>query len=76
MRERKAETPTQRSATELTQAAVKALRERLRHDEGRSRTRRLRRELETIRERCTAPSLLDEETADEILSCDEDELPH
>ena len=59
----------------LTEAVLKALRERLRHQQGRARTPRLREELRAIRERCARLPVLDPRSAEEILGYDERGLP-
>lgn len=60
----------------LTEAVMKALRERLRRERGRVRSPRLRDELTAIRKRCAALPVLDTRSPDEVLGYDEHGLPH
>jgi len=64
-----------RTGESLTEAVVKALRERLRREEGRVRGRDLREELVAIRERCVTLPVLDDRTADEIIGYDDHGVP-
>lgn len=59
----------------LTEAVVRALRERLRRERGRLRAPRLRDELRAIRERCSKLPVLDPRSADEVLGYDDSGLP-
>jgi antitoxin VapB len=59
----------------LTDAIINALRERLRRERGRVRSKRLREELRAIRRRCAALPVLDNRRADEILGYDEHGVP-
>ena len=59
----------------LTEAVLKALRERLIREKGRRKTPRLRDELRAIRKRCAALPILDDRGAKEILGYDEHGLP-
>ena len=59
----------------LTEAVIKALRERLARQKGRKRGRRLSEELRVIGERVAALPVLDTRSADEILDYDEHGLP-
>jgi antitoxin VapB len=59
----------------LTEAVIKALRERLARQRGRKSARRLSEELRAIGERCAALPVLDERTPEEILGYDEHGLP-
>lgn len=59
----------------LTDAVLNALRERLSREEARRRGSALRRELETIRKRCSSLPVLDRRSSDEILGYDEHGLP-
>jgi antitoxin VapB len=59
----------------LTDAIINALRERLRRQRGRVRGPRLRDEIRAIRRRCAALPILDDRSADEILSYDEHGVP-
>jgi len=58
----------------LTEAIIKALKERLLREEGR-RTLRLREELRAIRKRCSSLAVLDRRSPEEILRYDERGLP-
>lgn len=64
-----------RTGESLTQAVVKALRERLQREKRRVRGPRLSEELRAIGERCAALPVLDPRTPDEILGYDERGLP-
>ena len=64
-----------RTGESLTEAVVKALRERLRREEGRVRGRDLREELAAIRERCATLPVLDDRTPDEIIGYDDHGVP-
>jgi antitoxin VapB len=59
----------------LTEAVIKALRERLAREKGRKRGGRLSEELRTIGERVAALPVLDQRTPEEILDYDERGLP-
>lgn len=59
----------------LTEAVIKALRERLARQRGRKSARRLGEELRAIGERCAALPVLDERTPEEILGYDDHGLP-
>lgn len=59
----------------LTEAIVKALKERLRRERGRIRGVRLREELRAIRRRCAALPVEDGRPADEIIGYDERGVP-
>jgi antitoxin VapB len=59
----------------LTEAILRALKERLLRERGRARTTRLRDELRAIRERCSALPVLDSRSPDEILGYDEHGVP-
>jgi len=59
----------------LTDAIVKALRERLEKEQRRAPALRLSDELRAIRERCSRLPVLDARRADEILGYDESGLP-
>ena len=59
----------------LTEAVIKALRERLQRERGRVETPRLRDQLRAIRKRCAALPVLDERSPEEILGYDEQGLP-
>lgn len=59
----------------LTEAVIKALRERLARERPRTSRRRLSEELRTIGERCAALPVIDDRTPDEILDYDERGLP-
>jgi antitoxin VapB len=59
----------------LTEAVIKALRERLAREKGRKRRRRLSEELRAIGERVAALPVLDHRTPEEILDYDERGLP-
>jgi antitoxin VapB len=58
-----------------TEAVLKAIRERLAREEARRRAPQLRRELERIRERCSALPVLDARSAEDIIGFDEHGLP-
>ncbi len=64
-----------RTGESLTEAVVKALRERLRREEGRVRGLDLREELAAIRERCGTLPVLDDRTPDEIIGYDDHGVP-
>lgn len=59
----------------LTEAVVRALRERLQRERGRISGPRLREELRRIGERCSRLPVLDGREPDEILGYDRDGLP-
>jgi len=59
----------------LTDAIVKALRERLEKEQRRAPALRLSDELRAIRERCSRLPVLDARSAEEILGYDESGLP-
>ena len=59
----------------LTEAVIRALRERLRRERGRIRRTPLAEELRTIRKRCAELPVLDTRPADEILGYDDRGLP-
>ena len=59
----------------LTETVIKALRERLRRERGKTTVPLLRDELRAIRERCAALPVLDDRSPDEILGYDEHGLP-
>jgi len=59
----------------LTEAVIKALRERLLREQGRARPGRLRDEMREIRRRCSSLPVRDRRAADEILGYDERGLP-
>lgn len=59
----------------LTEAVLRALRERLVRERGRTRSSRARDELRAIRERCSRLPVLDARSPDEILGYDEHGLP-
>jgi len=59
----------------LTDAIVKALRERLEKEQRRAPALRLSDELRAIRERCSRLPVLDARRAEEILGYDESGLP-
>ena len=59
----------------LTEAVIKALRERLAREKGRKRRRRLSDELRAIGERIAALPVLDPRTPEEILDYDQRGLP-
>jgi antitoxin VapB len=59
----------------LTEAVIRALRERLRREKGRVRGPRLKDELRAIRERCAALPVLDERAPDEVIGYDDSGLP-
>jgi antitoxin VapB len=59
----------------LTEAVVRALRERLRRERGRLRAPRLKDEMRAIRARCSKLPVLDPRTPDEILGYDDSGLP-
>jgi antitoxin VapB len=64
-----------RTGESLTDAVVTALRERLRREEGRVRSRDLQKELEAIAQRCSRLPVLDRRTAEEILGYDRNGVP-
>ncbi len=59
----------------LTEAVVKALRERLNRERGRVRPLRVRDELRAIRDRCARLPVMDRRAPDEIIGYDEKGLP-
>ena len=59
----------------LTEAIIRALRERLRREQGRRRGPRLRDEIRAIRRRCAALPVSDHRSPDQILGYDEKGLP-
>ena len=59
----------------LTEAVLKALRERLLREQGKAYPAPLREELRLIRERCSSYPVLDGRANDEILGYDERGLP-
>jgi antitoxin VapB len=59
----------------LTEAVIKALRERLTREKGKKRGRRLSEELRAIGERVAAMPVLDRRTPEEILDYDERGVP-
>jgi len=59
----------------LTEAIIRALRERLRREQGRRRGPRLRDEIRAIRRRCAALPVRDHRSPDQILGYDEQGLP-
>ena len=59
----------------LTEAVLKALRERLEREQGRMRTPRLREELKAIRKRCASLPVLDQRSPEEIIGYDERGVP-
>jgi antitoxin VapB len=59
----------------LTEAVIKALKERLRRERGKAYPVALREELALIRERCSRLPVLDDRTADEIIGYDDRGLP-
>ena len=59
----------------LTEAVLRALRERLVRERGRARASRPKDELRAIRERCSRLPVLDRRSPDEILDYDEHGLP-
>jgi antitoxin VapB len=59
----------------LTKAIIRALRERLRREQGRRRGLQLREEIHAIRRRCAALPVRDHRSPDEILGYDEKGLP-
>lgn len=64
-----------RTGESLTEAVIKALKERLQREAGKARVRRLSDELGRIGARCAALPVLDDRAADEIIGYDEDGLP-
>jgi antitoxin VapB len=64
-----------RTGESLTEAVVTALRERLRREEGRVRSRDLVKDLEAIARRCSRLPVLDGRTPDEILGYDRNGVP-
>jgi antitoxin VapB len=64
-----------RTGESLTEAVIKALKERLQREAGRARVRRLSDELGRIGARCAALPVLDDRAADEIIGYDEDGVP-
>lgn len=59
----------------LTEAVIKALRERLLREQGRARPGRLCDELQEIRRRCSSLPVLDRRSPEEILGYDDRGLP-
>jgi len=59
----------------LTEAVLRALRERLVRERGRARSSSAREELRAIRERCSRLPVLDARSPDAILGYDEHGLP-
>lgn len=59
----------------LTEAVMKALRERLVREHRKTVAPRLREEIRAIRERCARLPVLDSRSADEIVGYDENGLP-
>jgi len=59
----------------MTEAIIKALRERLRREQGRQQPPRLRDEIHAIRQRCAALPVKDRRSADEILGYGEEGVP-
>lgn len=66
---------SERTGETLTEAVIRALRERLRREQGRVRPGRLRDDLRTIRKRCAALPVRDRRSPEEILGYDERGLP-
>ncbi|MGD2115772.1 MAG: type II toxin-antitoxin system VapB family antitoxin [Acidobacteriota bacterium] len=64
-----------RTGETLTEAVIKALRERLLREQGRARPVRLRDELREIRRRCASLPVRDRRSAEEILGYDGRGLP-
>lgn len=64
-----------RTGESLTEAVIKALRERLRRERGRVRAPRLSEELRAIGERCASLPVLDNRSPEQILGYDERGLP-
>ena len=64
-----------RTGESLTEVVVKALRERLRREEGRVRGASLAEELAAIRGRCATLPVLDLRSPEEIIGYDRDGLP-
>lgn len=64
-----------RTGESLTEAVIKALKERLQREAGRVRVRRLSDELGRIGARCAALPVLDDRAADEIIGYDDDGVP-
>ncbi len=60
----------------ITEAIVKALRERLMRERGRSRVGRLSEELRRIGIRCSSLPVLDERSPEEILGYSENGVPN
>ncbi len=65
----------QKTGESITEAVIKALRERLAREEGRSFLPGLKDQLLAIGRRCAALPDLDTRTADEIIGYDEHGLP-
>ncbi len=59
----------------ITQAVIKALREKLHREQGRSTEPDLARDLMQIGRRCASLPVLDDRTPDEILGYDEHGIP-
>ncbi len=64
-----------RTGETLTEAVVKALRERLRREEGKARIPSLREELRALRKRCASLRVLDDRSPEELVGYDEHGLP-
>jgi antitoxin VapB len=64
-----------RTGESLTEAVINALRERLRREQGRTRSLSLRDEILAIRRRCATLPVLDDRSADEILGYDDTGTP-
>ena len=60
----------------LTEAVIRALRERLRRERGRIRRTRIAEELKAIRKRCAALPVLDARSPDDIIGYDDRGLPN
>lgn len=73
--ERLARDLARRTGESMTEAIVKALRERLQHVSGRRRAVSLADQIAEIAARCSALPLLDARTEEEILGYDEKGLP-
>ena len=74
--ERLARELAERAHDSLTNVIIKALRESLLREEGRSGAPTVLEELEAIRHRCAALPVIDSRSPDEILGYDEHGLPH
>jgi antitoxin VapB len=64
-----------RTGESLTDAIINALRERLRREQGRPRSPRLRDEIHAIRRRCAALPVKDRRGDDEIVGRDLEGIP-